>query len=165
MAPAGKQANAQQSRGFVLLAVLLIMHRVVGAEENSVAADGRSLKGSKPATAFPANVHRCVHASAKLYKSTQAGNPCMQCDPSSNQCNPGCQLLIDAQYHLCDKMCLPDGYFFDAAWTLPGCFADNKAQIKVAVERCGCNSGFRSGGGFTLCAILIVLLSTILFLM
>lgn len=160
----GRTPLLSASSSFALLVVLLSLHRVGAAEDNSTVADGRSLKGSKPATAYLANVHRCVHASTKLYKSTKAGNPCMQCDPSSSQCNPGCQLLIDAQYHLCDKMCLPDGYFFDAAWTLPGCFKNNKAQIKVAVERCGCNSGFQSARGFTLCAILIALLSTVLFI-
>ena len=105
----------------------------------------RGLAG-KPATKFPPSVHRCVHSATKLAKQTKADNPCMNCDPAADQCNPGCQVLIDGLYHVCSGMCLPDGYYFDPQSQMEGCFAENKDKFKIAVEKCGCNSGFSSRG-------------------
>ena len=119
----------------------------------------RSLAG-KPATQYPPTVHRCVHSTTKLAKQTAGGNPCFNCDPATNECNPGCQILIDGLYHVCSGMCLPDGYFFDPESNLEGCFNNVKSEFKIGVERCGCNSGFSlqsSAGG--LGAFLIILLT------
>lgn len=124
-----------------------------------VAHSSRELAG-KPATSFPANVHRCVHSATKLAKQTLAGAPCLSCDPALAECNPGCQLLINGMYHVCTKMCLPDGYYFDPPMTLSGCFNDNLAELKIAVERCGCNSGFglRDAGQTLLQTIMLTFL-------
>ena len=106
---------------------------------NASADAGRELAG-KTGTNFPPNVHRCVHAATKLAKQTTAGSPCLMCDPALPECNTGCQLLIGRLYHVCDKQCLPPGYFFDPQMTLGGCFRDNLDALKIKIERCGCNS-------------------------
>ena len=159
-----------------LSTLLLLSLSVVAAAASSATATAaasepeneggqlRALAG-RPATAFPPTVHRCVHSATKLAKQTTAGNPCMYCDPASDQCNSGCQLLIDGLYHVCAGICLPDGYYYDPQSLMPGCFKDNTDMIKMAVERCGCNSGFSSlAGASRLATALTVLLACALYL-
>jgi len=40
---------------------------------------------------------------------------------------------------------LSDGYFYDSESTLSGCWEDVKPDIKIGVERCGCDGGMILG--------------------
>jgi hypothetical protein len=86
--------------------------------------------------------HQCIHATRKLGKNGDGSteSSCMHCDPAIEFCYFNCQELIDQMYESCDDVCLPDGYYFDASFTLTGCWKDVKPDIKIGVERCGCNS-------------------------
>ena len=57
----------------------------------------------------------CIAATRKVYKAGDGSTPgsCMSCDPTYPFCAKGCQKLIDNLYHICDGVCLPDGYYFD----------------------------------------------------
>lgn len=101
-------------------------------------------------------------ATRKLAKKGDGSTPqsCISCDPTHQYCVKGCQKLIDRVYRACDNTCLPDGYFYDPSefrtwnyltrlsehsfWTfldykLSGCWEKNLKDMKIAVERCGCN--------------------------
>ena len=39
---------------------------------------------------------------------------CMSCDPALPTCSIGCQTMIDYMYKVCDRICLPDGYYYDS---------------------------------------------------
>ena len=67
---------------------------------------------------------------------------CVGCDPANEACAPGCQLLVDQYYRACAGVTLPDGLFYDPAKTLAGSWenAELYLQVKIAVERCGCNA-------------------------
>lgn len=143
---------------FIFLLLMFVPISAMNMTEIELDTQLRTLAG-KPATGYPPNVHRCVHSATKLKKSGLAGTNCYNCDPSSNECNPGCQIIIDGLYHVCDNICLPDGYYFDPDSKLEGCFPAIKAQFKIAVERCGCDAGFRLSNTSTISTILIILLS------
>jgi hypothetical protein len=119
-------------------------------------------------SAVPAGDHQCIHATRKLGKNGDGStdSSCMHCDPAVEFCYFNCQELIDGMYEACDDVCLPDGYYFDASFTLTGCWKDVKPDIKIGVERCGCNSaraGVRSG--FEVGAALAALVATALLIM
>ena len=69
---------------------------------------------------------------------------CSSCDPATDECEAGCQDLINRMYWACTEVCLPDGYYFDPNKMLSGCWEDNEASMKINVERCGCNSSSRN---------------------
>ena len=49
--------------------------------------------------------------------------------------------MIDELYLLCAGVTLPDGYFFDPDRTIKGAWGEEvKAELKVSIERCGCDS-------------------------
>jgi hypothetical protein len=117
--------------------------------------------------------HQCIHATRKLGKNGDGSteSSCMHCDPAIEFCYFNCQELIDQMYESCDGVCLPDGYYFDASFTLTGCWKDVKPDIKIGVERCGCNSampGFgqgRRGSGQVLATAAAALLIGVLLLL
>lgn len=90
------------------------------------------------------SVHHCVHATRKLAKRGDGSTyvSCLACEPATPLCTVGCQKMIDYMYLVCDGMCLPDGYFFDASGKLSGCWKDVKETIKIDVQRCGCSDAF-----------------------
>eukprot|EP01041_Mallomonas_annulata_P004431 gene4431-8832_t len=94
------------------------------------------------------NIHHCVHATNKIKKrgDGSTSSSCMRCDPALPSCAVGCQTLIDVLYRVCDNICIPDGYYFDSASLLQGCWSDNENEIKIQVERCGCNSSNQING-------------------
>jgi len=56
---------------------------------------------------------------------------------------PDCQTFIDHLYLDCEGVTLPDGYYFDPQWTIPGTWGDDvKREMRISVGRCGCGSGF-----------------------
>lgn len=118
-------------RALALVVVLLAIFREVVAELN---------------TNYPPTVHRCVWAGNKVRKQGDGSTPgsCSSCDPTSSECPVGCQLLIDTLYWSCAEVTLPDGYYFDPKNTLEGTWELAQAEMKINVERCGCNSALRS---------------------
>ena len=88
-----------------------------------------------------AGVHSCVHISTKLAKigNGKTTGSCLSCDPTRPTCPSNCQSLIDQMYHVCDDVCLPDEYYYDANYEITGCWSSAKSQIKIATERCGKN--------------------------
>eukprot|EP01039_Chlorochromonas_danica_P001100 gene1100-1195_t len=68
----------------------------------------------------------------------------MGCDPTYPTCAEGCQDLVKRVYYRCDGVCLPNGYYFDPQWDLDGCWGEVKSQVKIKVERCGCNAASSS---------------------
>jgi len=60
---------------------------------------------------------------------------------STYSCPNQCQALIDSFYESCDGVMTPPGKYFDPAFSIQGKWEDQKQQIKIAVERCGCNGG------------------------
>ena len=120
-------------------------------------------------SAVPAGEHQCIHATRKLGKNGDGStdSSCMHCDPAIEFCYFNCQELIDQMYEACDGVCLPDGYYFDASFTITGCWKDAKSDLKIGVERCGCNSapgsvrrasGQLQGGAMASAALLAVVL-------
>jgi len=90
-----------------------------------------------------ADDHQCIHYTNKIRKNNGWGNTigaCMNCITARPECYADCQEQLDLVKKACDGVCLPDGYFFDAASTLNGCWKDIKRQITIEMERCGCNS-------------------------
>mmetsp|Transcript_3244 Transcript_3244/g.4724 ORF Transcript_3244/g.4724 Transcript_3244/m.4724 type:complete len:149 (-) Transcript_3244:137-583(-) len=66
---------------------------------------------------------------------------CMSCQPAKATCASGCQTQIDQMYIYCDGVELPDGFYFDPAEEINGCWEDVvDFEIKNAVERCGCDA-------------------------
>ncbi|KAJ1431611.1 hypothetical protein B484DRAFT_327811, partial [Ochromonadaceae sp. CCMP2298] len=78
---------------------------------------------------------------------------CMACDPAVPECGEDCQGSIGAMYVECDSICLPDGYYFDALSTVSGCWEAAKPELKIMVERCGCDAAPR---GATLLLSLVI---------
>ena len=95
----------------------------------------------------------CIHtknvlATRKLGKNGDGSIPssCMNCNPTLSDCYFDCQALIDQVYVTCDDICLPDGYYFDPQSTMSGCFKSNLPELKIQIERCGCNSAWKKIG-------------------
>lgn len=87
--------------------------------------------------------HQCIHYSNKVRKNNGFGDTvgaCMNCNTARPQCYGDCQAQLDILKVACNDVCLPDGYFFDAASTLNGCWEDIERQIGIEMEKCGCNS-------------------------
>lgn len=99
---------------------------------------------------------------------------CMGCDPALPDCYTDCQGLVDQLYFQCDSVCLPEGYYFDPRKSLlsvllstsqlvcteselQGCWEDVKPDVKIKVERCGCNSAFTSVSRLSLSVVLFVI--------
>mmetsp|Transcript_10901 Transcript_10901/g.14194 ORF Transcript_10901/g.14194 Transcript_10901/m.14194 type:complete len:154 (+) Transcript_10901:249-710(+) len=83
----------------------------------------------------------CVETCQDIYYQGDGSTTlsCMSCRPASGTCASGCQNLIDLMYVRCDGVILPDGFYYDPEQTLSGCWNDVKDDIKIAVERCGCD--------------------------
>lgn len=106
-------------------------------------------------------VHQCVHITRKMSKngdgSKDQPNSCMSCDPAKEMCPINCQNMIDQMYRVCDDVCLPYTYYYDANYNIDGCWHDVRHRVKIAVERCGCNgAGHVEVNWFTITTILIV---------
>ena len=94
---------------------------------------------------------------------------------------------VNYLYYACDGVCLPDGYYFDprqflslfislfhshppylltcdskltflVAQYLYGCWQTVLPEIKIAVERCGCNSSFSLSRSTSLAIVMIGML-------
>ena len=100
------------------------------------------LASAETVTNFPPTVHRCVWAGNKLRKAGDGSTEgsCSSCDPTRPECPAGCQDLIDTLYWSCAEVSMPDGYYFDPQNNLDGLWDENLSQMKINVERCGCNS-------------------------
>ena len=153
--------RARWSRTNGLLLVCATVAAVVAADSTQEEQQLRALAG-KTAAKYTPNVHRCVHRTTKLSKQTAQGTPCFNCDPALNECPVGCQQVIDDVYHMCNGICLPDGYYFDPESQLEECFAANRAAMKIGVERCGCNAAFRLSGTAASLAFALLLSLTLL---
>ncbi|KAI9993151.1 hypothetical protein PInf_015221 [Phytophthora infestans] len=57
---------------------------------------------------------------------------CLACDPTSFECLPKCQSLIDAMYEQCDGVYAPQDQFFDPAHTVNGYWNDNFGTLRHA---------------------------------
>lgn len=139
-----------------LFLLLLCLSLALGQE-----ADTGGFEEQSEYAKYEPDVHRCVHAANKLRKAgdgTTQGS-CSSCDPAVSECEPNCVDLIERLYWSCDGVCLPDGYYFDPQWTLGGCWEDALAMMKIHVERCGCDSGFRSTGSLLVMAFLTIVCS------
>lgn len=109
-------------------------------------------------------VHHCVHATNKLRKAGDGSttDSCFGCNPALPKCAVGCQRMVDRLYKVCDRVCLPDGYYYDSRERLKGCWVDVLPQIKVHVERCGCNAANSTLGGFLFVASFVAIVLTLL---
>jgi hypothetical protein len=95
----------------------------------------------------------CAMAVEKIREASQfLGNDgtCMGCDPALEFCPMGCQDLVNELYAVCDGVAMPDGLFFDPKDTLNGEWEEVKPDLKIGVERCGCNGDSRRIGGASL---------------
>ena len=156
----GNGARRARGNGLMLFALLAMS----GADSTHSTQEEQQLRAlaGKPAAKYTPNVHRCVHRTTKLSKQTAQGTPCYNCDPALNECPVGCQQVIDDVYHMCNGICLPDGYYFDPESRLQECFAENRAAMKIGVERCGCNAAFRLSGAASLAFVLLLSLTLLL---
>ncbi|KAF4040955.1 hypothetical protein GN244_ATG06999 [Phytophthora infestans] len=68
---------------------------------------------------------------------------CLACDPTSFECLPKCQSLIDAMYEQCDGVYAPQDQFFDPAHTVNGYWNDNFGVLREQAARCGCSDAAR----------------------
>ena len=85
-----------------------------------------------------ADANSCVSVTRKMQNSDTT---CLMCDPTYEFCGGKCQQLIDNVYTGCDGVCLPDGFYYDEARTLSGCWDKKlKAELKIQVGRCGCSA-------------------------
>ena len=108
---------------------------------------------------------QCVKIATKIRERSedydlmpnQNRKPCMSCDPTEEDCPRGCQPFINQLYRACDfEGKMPDGWYFDPEKTITGRWNDeNKAQLKIAVERCGCNAAMRGASGSPLVALVL----------
>ena len=119
---------------------------LLAAIQVSAGQEGLEQKENAELAQWPANVHRCVHTTNKVRKRGDGSivGSCSSCDPATDECDTGCQDLINRMYWACTEVCLPDGYYFDPNKMLSGCWEDNETAMKINVERCGCNSSPRS---------------------
>ena len=101
-------------------------------------------------------------ATNKLRKSGDGSTitSCYGCDPAQPVCSVGCQDLIDTVYYVCDGVTMPDGYYFDPTFQLTGSFIDNLDDMKINVERCGCNSASK-GTAMSVLSMFLVLVVAI----
>lgn len=101
-----------------------------------------SMKSVADGYGIKAGVHHCVHITRKMAKNGDGSTPtsCMSCDPTIPTCSTGCQRMIDQMYRVCDDVCLPYNYYYDANYRIDGCWHEVQRKIKIAVERCGCNN-------------------------
>ena len=103
-----------------------------------------------------------LQAIRKIVESERNELQCLGCDPAIEYCAYGCQELVDTLYLNCDEMCLPDGYYYDSAFNIEGCWNEAKPQVKIGVERCGCDAAFSLQPSALLVTCLILLLSLLL---
>lgn len=106
-----------------------------------------------------ADPHQCIHYTNKIRKANGWGNTvgaCMNCITARPKCYADCQAQLDLVKTACEGVCLPDGYFFDAASTLNGCWDDIKRQISIEMERCGCNSASNFNKSYIFIIITII---------
>ena len=109
--------------------------------------------------------HQCIHYTNKIRKANGWGNTvgaCMNCITARPKCYGDCQTQLDLVKTACEGVCLPDGYFFDSASTLNGCWDDIKRQISIEMERCGCNSANNSNKSYIF--IFITIMSILYFI-
>jgi hypothetical protein len=127
-------------RLFLVVLVLSASQQVRGQD------DPLAQKENAELAQWPANVHRCVHATNQVRKRGDGSvvGSCSSCDPAQPTCDTGCQDLINRMYWACTEVCLPDGYYFDPNKMLSGCWEENVPSIDINVERCGCNASSRS---------------------
>jgi hypothetical protein len=105
---------------------------------------------------------KCVHAINVIRDRTDAFKndlACVGCDPANEACAPGCQVLVDKLYVACDGVSLPDGLYYDPAQSLTGLWEAVYPNMKIAVERCGCNgaSTLQAPTSALLIAVLVAL--------
>lgn len=107
--------------------------------------------------------HSCIHVTRKIAKNGYAATEgaCLQCDPASNSCPFGCQLLIDRVFLQCSGQCIPEGYYFDPAARLSGCFEENTEAMVIAAQRCGCNSTSNTIAINSMLTMAVIVISTI----
>jgi len=113
-----------------------------------------------PATGKKLNtVAHCIHAINQISKNGYGSttSSCMGCDPALPNCYFNCPPLVKNLYHLCDSMCIPDGFYFDPKKTMKGCFSDNLKNMKISVERCGCSAAMSSRNNILFIVISILL--------
>lgn len=109
--------------------------------------------------------HQCIHYTNKIRKNNGWGNTvgaCMNCITARPLCYADCQDQLELVKTACNGVCLPDGYFFDSASTLNGCWKNIKRQITIEMERCGCNSANTYTKGYIF--LLITILSLLYFI-
>ncbi|KAH9097005.1 hypothetical protein Ae201684P_011736 [Aphanomyces euteiches] len=130
---------------------------------------GTALLGVDATSSFPNPTPQgnswgpCADAVAAVNTQGDGTTPgsCMSCDPTTNKCAPKCQPLIDTLYKACDGVYTPPDYTFDPAGVISGYWNDCKNQIRIAVQRCGCNFAVTSGVSvwplllFTLAVLLV----------
>ena len=121
------------------------------------------LVSAETATNFPPTVHRCVWAGNKVRKAGDGSTvgSCSSCDPAINECPAGCQDLIDTLYWSCAEITIPDGYYFDPKNTLDGLWDDSLEQMKINVERCGCNSASK-GSAMSTAALGVAIIAAVM---
>ena len=85
---------------------------------------------------------------------------CISCEPTRSFCPRGCQDLIDELYVNCDGVTMPDGWYFDPDEQITGRWNDRvKADLKIEVERCGCDAAFRGASSSPLALLLAAALT------
>jgi hypothetical protein len=86
---------------------------------------------------------------------------CLACDPTAKKCPPKCQPLIDTLYASCDGVYTPSGLFFDPNQSISGFWKNNEEKLRIAAQRCGCNTAswgrFSIQDGFVLFLVLLSL--------
>jgi hypothetical protein len=172
-------ANQAMNRVFQAFLILCLMCLSMGQEIHQC-VHGKGLE----IDISPFSLMISVHIYVATRKMTKAGDgttedSCMGCDPTLRECFSDCQKLVDQLYRQCDDVCLPDGYYFDprkcpsmlltdiiiykivadiAEFSLKGCWKDNKPDVKIKVERCGCNAAMPSISSINSFSLLLIIL-------
>ncbi|RQM28524.1 hypothetical protein B5M09_006692 [Aphanomyces astaci] len=83
----------------------------------------------------------CADATTAVATQGDGTTPgsCMSCDPTTNKCAPKCQPLLDTFYRACDGVYTPPDLAFDPAKNISGFWGDVQVQVRISVQRCGCN--------------------------
>lgn len=136
------------------IVVTVAIFAVVASAANSEEEDKNFVPRRSDKSSAP-----CVKALKDIFSegTGKDASSCMSCDPALPKCPGKCQILIYEMYKQCEEVQLPPGYYFDPAQTVKGHWSDVKNELRLKVERCGCNSATASTPSFfaTLLVVLV----------